>query len=100
MKVLTEVGEIDNVVIRHKGTGCRYRKIVGGFGYHKYEEAPEEGNTMMVEIKDIGELEAMIGILLDFRGMMLDGIGKWEPKRLNGREMQGYKEKIARRRKR
>lgn len=100
MKVLTEVGEIDDVVIGHKGTGYRYRKIVGSFGYHKYEKASEEGNTMMIEIKDIGELEAMIGILLDFRDMMLDGIGKWEPKRMNGREMQGYKEKIARRRKR
>lgn len=100
MKVLTEVGEIDNVVIRHKGTGYRYRRIVGGSGYHGYRETLEEDGTMMIEIEDIVEIEAMIEVLSDFRKMMLDGIGEWEPKRLNGREMQGYKEKISRRRKR
>lgn len=100
MKVLTEVGEIDDVVIEHKGTGYRYRKMVGSFGYHKYEKAPEEGNTMMIEIKDIGELEAMIGVLFDFREMMLDTLGIWEPRRLKNREAQGCKEKMVRRRKR
>ena len=39
MRVLTEVGEINNVVIRHKGTGYKYRRIVGSYGYRGYREA-------------------------------------------------------------
>lgn len=100
MKVLTEVGEINNVVIMHKGTGYKYRRIVGNSGYRGYREAMEEDSAVMIEIEDMAEIDAMIRVLFDFREMMLDTLGIWEPRRLKNREAQGCKEKMVRRRKR
>ena len=67
MKVLTEVEEINNVVIMHKGTGYKYRRIVGNSGYRGYREAMEEDSAVMIEIEDMAEIEAMIGVLFDFK---------------------------------
>lgn len=98
MRILAGKGEIEDVIIAHEGTNCKYHRIIWNHGCYEHKEHPKEGNTAVIRIKDMEELSGMIEILLDFRKMILDEMGIWETKMLNNRGVLEYKTKIKKQR--